>query len=107
MLLLSVDGGYSSRGAWSEYNTSFGIGYQSRSRTCTNPAPKYGERTCDQQRRLGQARQRRICNTNVNCRSNKTTISIFQGVLTERLESEICDVGSLVTERHTRQIIDC
>ena len=89
-LLLSVEGGYSSWGTWSMCSRSCGIGYQLRSRTCTNPAPKYGGRTCYQQRRLGQARESRRCNTNVNCPGNKITISIFHGVLSERLESETC-----------------
>nr|XP_058956147.1 mucin-like protein [Pocillopora verrucosa] len=62
-----VEGGYSSWGTWSMCSRSCGIGYQLRSRTCTNPAPKYGGRTCYQQRRLGQARESRRCNTNVNC----------------------------------------
>ena len=87
-LLLSVEGGYSSWGTWSMCSRSCGIGYQLRSRTCTNPAPKYGGRTCYQQRRLGQARESRRCNTNVNCPGDKITISIFHGVLSERLESE-------------------
>ena len=84
-LLLSVDGGYSSWGTWSMCNTSCGMGVQSRSRTCTNPRPKYGGRTCDHQRTLGQAEERRMCNRNVNCPGNKITISIFQEVLSERL----------------------
>ena len=43
-----------------------------------------------QQQRLGRATEWRRCNTNVNCPGNKITISIFHGVLSERLESETC-----------------
>ena len=107
-LLLSVDGGYSSWGIWSKCNASCGIGYQWRSRTCTNPAPKYGGQTChQQQQRLGQANERRMCNANGTCSGNKTTISILHGVLNERLETEICNIDSLVTKRRIRQIINC
>ena len=105
-LLLSVDGGYSSWGTWSMCNTSCGMGFQSRSRTCTNPAPKYRGRTC-QQRRLGEARESRTCNTNVNCPGNKTIISISHGVLSERLETETCNVGSLMNKYNIRQVINC
>ena len=89
-LLLSVDGGYSSWGTWSKCSRSCGIGFQLRSRTRTNPAPKFGGKTCYQHRRLGQARQRRMCNRNVNCPGNKITISIFHGVLSERLKIKTC-----------------
>ena len=89
-LLLSVEGGYSSWGTWGICSRSCGEGYQSRSRTCTNPAPKYGGRTCYQQWRLGRARESRRCNTNVNCSGNKITISIFHRVLCERLKTKPC-----------------
>ena len=90
-LFLSVDGGYSSWGTWSMCSRSCGVGSQQPSRTCTNPAPKYGGRTCYRQRwRLGRATERRSCATNVNCPGNKITISTFHGVLSERLESETC-----------------
>ena len=87
-------------------NTSCGMGFQSRSRTCTNPTPKYRGRTC-QQRRLGEARESRTCNTNVNCPGNKVIICISHGVLSERLETETCNVGSLVTKYNIRQAINC
>ena len=86
-LFLSVDGGYSSWVTWSMCSRSCGVGSQQRSRTCTNPAPKYRGRTCY---RLGRATEWRRCNTNVNCPGNKITISTFHGVLSERLESETC-----------------
>ena len=57
---LSVDGGYSEWTAWSSCSLTCGTGIQSRSRSCTNPPPSNGGRSCS---RLGQAIQYDRCNT--------------------------------------------
>ncbi|XP_019632279.1 PREDICTED: coadhesin-like, partial [Branchiostoma belcheri] len=52
-----VNGGWSSWGGWSSCSVTCGSGSQSRSRTCTNPAPAYGGANC-----VGQSRETRQCN---------------------------------------------
>ncbi|KAI8487892.1 hypothetical protein Bbelb_343400 [Branchiostoma belcheri] len=52
-----VDGGWSSWGEWSSCSVTCGYGSQSRSRTCTNPAPAYGGADC-----AGSAQETRQCN---------------------------------------------
>ena len=55
-----VDGAYGSWKSFTECSTSCGEeGYQTRTRECDSPAPKFGGRTCA---RLGLARQIRACN---------------------------------------------
>ena len=55
-----VDGEYGPWSRFSECSTTCGEdGYQTRSRECNNPAPKYGGQSCD---RLGAAKQIRACN---------------------------------------------
>ena len=55
---LSVDGGWSVFGDWSECSADCGGGTQTRSRTCTNPAPAHGGADCE-----GDAEQEQACNT--------------------------------------------
>ncbi|XP_019631203.1 PREDICTED: coadhesin-like, partial [Branchiostoma belcheri] len=57
MCLHVVNGGWSSWGGWSSCSVTCGTGSQSRSRTCTNPAPAYGGANC-----VGQSRETRQCN---------------------------------------------
>ena len=55
---ISVDGGYSKFGSWSKCSAECGGGTQTRSRTCTNPAPANGGADC-----VGASIQERDCNT--------------------------------------------
>ncbi|KAL5268609.1 hypothetical protein ACHWQZ_G002453 [Mnemiopsis leidyi] len=54
-----VNGGYSDFGDWSECSAECGGGTQTRSRTCTNPAPANGGLDCE-----GDSTETRECNTN-------------------------------------------
>ena len=60
------DGGYSAWGGWSQCSVTCGVGRQSRSRTCTNPAPSPGGKDCSQ---LGLEKENRNC-TNGGCPGN-------------------------------------
>ena len=53
-----IDGGWSDFGSWSDCSAECGGGTQSRSRTCTNPAPGDGGADCE-----GDAVEERACNT--------------------------------------------
>ena len=53
-----VDGGYSDFGDWSVCSAECGGGTQTRSRTCTNPAPVFGGADC-----VGDSSETRECNT--------------------------------------------
>ena len=53
----SVDGGWSDYGNWSECSADCGGGKQTRTRTCTNPAPAYGGTDC-----VGEATETQNCN---------------------------------------------
>ena len=57
-LITSVNGGYSDFGDWSECSAECGGGTQTRSRTCTNPAPQHGGLDC-----VGDSTETRECNT--------------------------------------------
>ena len=54
----SVAGGWSAYGGWSSCSVSCGGGTQSRSRSCTNPAPSYGGASCS-----GSSTGSQACNT--------------------------------------------
>ena len=54
-----VDGGWSAFGAWSTCSADCGEGTQTRTRTCTNPAPANGGADC-----VGDATETQDCNTN-------------------------------------------
>ena len=56
-MIISVDGGYSDFGDWSECSAECGGGTQSRNRTCTNPAPANGGADC-----VGDNTETRECN---------------------------------------------
>lgn len=53
-------GGWTSWGPWGTCSRTCGIGVQYRSRTCDNPRPSYGGRTCD-----GHTEESQLCNKTV------------------------------------------
>lgn len=53
-----VNGGWSSWGNWTSCSKSCGSGSQQRSRSCTNPTPSFGGKSCQ-----GESEERYICNT--------------------------------------------
>ena len=53
-----VDGGWSRWSVWTTCTKSCESGTQTRSRSCTQPPPQHGGRTCP-----GAARDQRVCNT--------------------------------------------
>jgi len=56
--LVPVDGGWSAWSAWSTCSATCGGGTQSRTRTCTNPAPANGGADC-----IGSTSESQACNT--------------------------------------------
>ncbi|XP_020629634.1 SCO-spondin-like [Orbicella faveolata] len=50
------DGGWSSWSRWGQCSSSCGTGLQTRKRSCTNPPPSYGGKTC-----VGPAEQHKNC----------------------------------------------
>lgn len=54
----AVDGGWTDFGDWSECSATCGGGTQTRTRSCTNPAPAHGGADC-----LGESSQSQACNT--------------------------------------------
>ncbi|XP_034329440.2 SCO-spondin isoform X1 [Magallana gigas] len=59
-----IDGQWTSWGSWGSCSVSCGGGSQSRSRSCTNPAPQYGGSACP-----GSSSASQACNTH-NCPIN-------------------------------------
>ena len=53
-----VDGGWSDWTRWTSCSKSCGTGFRERSRSCTQPAPKFGGKTCP-----GAAHESHGCNT--------------------------------------------
>ena len=53
----SVDGGWSDYGNWSECSAKCGGGTQTKTRTCTNPAPTNGGADCE-----GKSTETQSCN---------------------------------------------
>ena len=56
----SVDGKWSVFAYWSECSATCGGGTQTRTRTCTNPAPDYGGLDCQ-----GESTETQDCNTHL------------------------------------------
>ena len=54
---ISVDGGWTDYEDWSECSAECGEGTQTRSRSCTNPAPEHGGTNCE-----GEHEETRPCN---------------------------------------------
>ncbi|KAH3799105.1 hypothetical protein DPMN_152708 [Dreissena polymorpha] len=46
MILLTVDGGWTSWTTWSGCDVTCGTGHVTRGRNCSNPVPKYGGSDC-------------------------------------------------------------
>jgi len=63
-----IDGGYTKFGPWVKCSKSCGGGTQIRTRTCTNPVPKYGGEDCAS---LGAPLERRECETQPCARYTK------------------------------------
>ena len=59
--LVPLDGGYSDWGVWTTCTKTCGSGTQSRSRTCSNPAPINGGKDCSH---LGNAVETKACSLN-------------------------------------------
>ena len=64
------DGGYSAWGGWSQCSVTCGVGRQTRSRSCTNPAPIPGGKDCSQ---LGPDKENSNC-TKGGCPGNRYNI---------------------------------
>ena len=52
-----MSGGWSDNGPWSDCTADCGGGTQTRTRTCTNPAPAHGGAEC-----VGEATETQDCN---------------------------------------------
>ena len=60
LVLSPVDGGYDDWSDWSKCSASCGGGIKSRTRNCTNPAPKFNGKDCSA---LGPDKESLPCNT--------------------------------------------
>lgn len=60
--MFSVDGHWSEWSSYGPCNATCGDGTKVRTRSCTNPSPKYGGSNC-----TGEAEQRDTCSTGVQC----------------------------------------
>ena len=86
--LLAVHGGYSQWSNFTECSVTCGSGFQSRTRTCTNPLPCCGGRNCD---RLGPNVQTQECDacpcgTEVMLFLLKIVTSSLEGVVNSQLK---------------------
>ena len=79
---LTVDGGWSAYGAWSQCSVTCGGGNQSRSRTCTNPPPAHGGRQCS-----GKSTENRVCGT-AECpgKTRKHKLHTWKEIITIMIE---------------------
>ncbi|XP_035688793.1 SCO-spondin-like [Branchiostoma floridae] len=60
-----VDGNWSSWSPWSDCSVTCGVGTETRTRTCTNPAPSNGGANC-----AGPGQETQECNTGMPCEVN-------------------------------------
>ena len=58
LLIVPVNGGYSSWNPWSSCSTTCGLGSQQRQRSCTSPPPSNGGADCSA---LGESSQTQTC----------------------------------------------
>ena len=72
IIIFSVDGAWATWTSWGTCTVTCGGGTQTRSRTCTNPAPQYGGANCP-----GSAGSSQACNTQ-HCPS--TSRILFEGM---------------------------
>ncbi|CAH3032611.1 unnamed protein product, partial [Porites lobata] len=75
-----IDGGYTEWSKWSECSATCGGGVRSRTRTCTNPSPKNGGKTCLEQD-LGPAKETEKCNTDP-CEFLCASVFVYDNFLT-------------------------
>lgn len=61
MLFVTVDGGYTPWSQWTECTATCGGGTRMRTRSCTNPPPQNGGKTCLDQG-LGPELETQVCN---------------------------------------------
>ncbi|TRZ01006.1 hypothetical protein DNTS_013694, partial [Danionella cerebrum] len=101
---LTVNGGWSVWGPWSQCSRDCSSGVRNRKRTCTNPKPKYGGLTC-----LGPGQEFQECNTtpcpaksqNAMQRGNSTNQGLAAKSWSDWSEWSPCDSsGSQVRLRH-------
>jgi len=62
--VVNLDGGFSEYGPWSTCNKKCGGGVQSRSRTCSNPAPKGSGKKCSGPTSESRKCNEEVCNVN-------------------------------------------
>lgn len=62
--VLTVDGGYTSWSSWSQCNSDCVGGVKRRTRTCANPLPQCGGKTCS-----GDNVEEIDCNSDIPCKS--------------------------------------
>ncbi|XP_061660997.1 semaphorin-5B-like isoform X2 [Syngnathoides biaculeatus] len=60
----SRNGGWTPWSSWGHCNSSCGIGFEVRQRSCNNPSPRHGGRIC-----VGQGQEERLCNEKNPCPS--------------------------------------
>ena len=68
--IVVVDGAWSDWSSWSPCSSSCGEGQETRTRTCTNPAPAHGGKDCP-----GEAKETRAC---IGCPGKWCSPSEFQ-----------------------------
>ena len=68
---ISVDGGFTPFGAWSDCSATCGGGVQSRMRTCTNPTPQFMGNDCE-----GVLVETKMCNVQL-CPGELSFSTIF------------------------------
>ena len=68
---VTVGGGWTQWSSWSSCSKTYGVGSHTRTRTCTNPAPKRGGADC-----VGHNKRTKKCNTTIACPGEEKSILI-------------------------------